>query len=331
MASIAQTRSARRPAGAQLGLLGLLLAAAGIAWVLTRERVLGMDAGPGTDPGSVGFYVVSWIVMMAAMMFPSIAPMVLTFAFIQRRRIERGALERIVSRWTFIAGYLLAWTAFGLAAYVLFVGVRSLSIPAFSWHRGGPYLAGAVLVAAAAYQLTPAKDACLRRCRGTLDFLMTQWREGPWGALRMGSVHGAWCIGCCWGLMASLFALGLMSLTWMIVVAGLIAVEKVLPSKAFANHLVASVLVVLGLSVALAPSDVPALTLPGSPAAVRAMHTLGMPSMGTHKTGMPSMGSHKTAMPSMGTHKTAMPSMGTHGRGMHRTVVHPAGMRAPNP
>jgi predicted metal-binding membrane protein len=305
MASIAQTRSARRPAPAQLGLLGLLLAAAGIAWVLTRERMLGMDAGPGTDPGSLGFYVVSWVVMMAAMMFPSIAPMVLTFAFIQRRRLERRALERVVSRWTFIAGYILAWTAFGLAAYGLFVGLRSLSIPAFSWHRGGPYLAGAVLLAAAAYQLTPAKDACLRRCRGTLGFLMTQWREGPWGALRMGIVHGSWCIGCCWGLMASLFALGLMSLTWMIVVAGLIAVEKLLPSKALANHLVASVLVVLGLSVALAPSEVPALTLPGSPAATHAMHSMGMQSMDTHKTAMPSTGMH-----SMRTHKTAMPNTG---------------------
>src|SRR3982074_1622857 len=168
MASIAQTRTAWRPARPQVGLLALLLVAAAVAWVLTRKRMLGMDAGPGTDPGSVGFHVLSWVVMMAAMMFPSIAPMVLTFTFIQRRRRERGALEGVVSRWTFVAGYLVTWTAFGLAAYGLVVGVRSFSIPVFSGHRGGPYLAGGVLIAAAAYQLTPAKHACLRRCRGTL-------------------------------------------------------------------------------------------------------------------------------------------------------------------
>src|SRR5881398_3229273 len=162
MASIAQQRAGR----VQTGLLAAVLSAAAIAWLLTRNRMLGMDAGPGTDPGGLGFYTVSWVVMMAAMMFPSIAPMVLTFAAIQRRRRERGALDRTTSTWIFVAGYLVTWTAFGLAAYGLYVGVRSLSIPELSWHRGGRYLAGGVLIVAAAYQLTPAKDACLRRCRG---------------------------------------------------------------------------------------------------------------------------------------------------------------------
>jgi len=286
-----------------------LLLAAAVAWVLARERMLGMDAGPGTDPESVGFYVVTWVVMMAAMMFPSIAPMVMTFAFIQRRRRERGALESVVSRWTFVAGYLVTWTLFGLVAYGLFVGIRSLSIPALSWHRGGRYLAGAVLLVAAAYQFTPTKDACLRRCRGTLDFLMTQWREGASGALRMGIVHGAWCVGCCWALMASLFALGLMSLTWMIVIAGLIAVEKLLPSKMLANRSVATVLLILGLGVALVPKDVPALTLPGSAAAVHSMHNMGMATMDKHGGAMPGMSKHTGAMPSTSKHTGATPGM----------------------
>jgi predicted metal-binding membrane protein len=321
VASIAQPQAARPSARAQLGLLAILLAAAALAWLLTRERMLGMDAGPSTDPGGLGFYVISWVVMMAAMMFPSIAPMVLTFTFIQRRRRERGALEGVVSRWTFVAGYLVTWTAFGLAAYGLVVGVRSLSIPVFSWHRGGPYLAGGVLIAAAAYQLTPAKHACLRRCRGALAFLTTQWREGPWGALRMGIVHGAWCVGCCWALMASLFALGLMSVTWMIVIAGLIAAEKLFPSKALANHTVASVLVILGLGVALTPSDVPALTLPGSPAAMRAMHGMGMrggamSTMGTHRNATHGMGSHNSAKQGAG-----MAGSVTHGSGMHGSTM----------
>jgi predicted metal-binding membrane protein len=166
----------------------------------------------------------------------------------------------------------LTWTTFGLAAYGLYVGVRSLSIPALSWHRGGPYLAGGVLLAGAVYQLTPAKDACLRRCRSPLDFVLTHWRDGPSGALRMGVVHGAWCVGCCWGLMAALFALGVMSVTWMVAVAGLIAIEKLLPSKELANRVVALTLIVLGFGVALAPQHVPGLTLPGSPAATKAMH-----------------------------------------------------------
>ena len=277
MASIAQ----RRPARFQVGLLASLLGLGALAWLLTRERMLGMDTGPGTDPGSLGFYVVSWVVMMAAMMFPSIAPMVLTFAFVQRRRRDRGAVDRTVSSWVFVAGYLLTWTAFGLIAYGLYVGVRSFSVPELSWHRGGPYLAGGVLIAAAIYQLTPVKDACLSRCRAPLDFVLTHWHEGPSGALRMGVVHGAWCVGCCWGLMAALFALGVMSLAWMVAIAGLIALEKLLPRKELANRIVATTLVALAFGVALAPRHVPGLTLPDSPQARAAMHSMN----GMHPVG----------------------------------------------
>jgi predicted metal-binding membrane protein len=282
MASAVQRPVAQRPAARfQVGVLASLLGLAVLAWLLTHERMLGMDAGPGTDPGSFGFYVVSWVVMMSAMMFPSIVPMVLTFAFVQRRRRDRGAADRAVSSSVFVAGYLLTWTAFGLLAYGLYVGVRSLSIPELSWHRGGPYLAGGVLLAAAIYQLTPVKDACLRRCRSPLDFVLTHWRDGSAGALRMGVIHGAWCVGCCWGLMAALFALGVMSLTWMLAIAGLIALEKLLPRKELANRVVALTLIVLGFGVALAPQHVPGLTLPDSPAATKAMSTMsGMHSPG---------------------------------------------------
>jgi predicted metal-binding membrane protein len=288
MASIAQQRAGR----VQTGLLAAVLSAAAIAWLLTRNRMLGMDAGPGTDPGSLGFYTTSWVVMVAAMMFPSILPMVLTFATIQGRRRDRGAIGRATSTWIFVAGYLVAWTCFGLAAYGLYVGLRSLAIPALSWHHGGRYVAGAVLIAAAAYQLTPAKDACLRRCRGPLDFLRPRWREGAAGALRMGVVHGAWCVGCCWALMASLFALGLMSITWMIVIAALIAAEKLLPSKVSVNRSVTSVLLVLALGVALLPARLPGLTIPDSQAA-GAMHSMGMPAQQRPM----SMGGQDKAMP----------------------------------
>jgi predicted metal-binding membrane protein len=289
MASIAQ----RRPVRLQVGLLASLLALAVLAWLLTRERMLGMDAGPGTDPGSLSFYVVSWVVMMAAMMFPSIAPMVLTFGFVQRRRRDRDAIARTVSSWVFVAGYLLTWTAFGLLAYGLYAGVHSLSISELSWHRGGPYLAGGVLIAAAIYQLTPVKDACLRRCRAPLDFVLTHWREGPSGALWMGVVHGAWCVGCCWGLMAALFALGVMSVPWMVVIAGMIAVEKLLPRKELANRLVAVTLIILGFGVMLAPRHVPGLTLPDSPKAGAAMHAMPMTKPMTDRgTAMPGTKRH---------------------------------------
>ena len=282
MASAEQHPAAQRSAAPlQAATIASLLALAALGWLLTRERMLGMDAGPGTDPGSLGFYIVSWVVMMSAMMLPSIVPMVLAFGIVQRRRRARGAVERAVSSWLFVGGYLLTWTAFGLLAYGLYVGARSLSISGLSWHRGGPYLAGGVLLAAAIYQLTPLKRASLLRCRAPLDFVLIRWRDGPLGALRMGVAHGAWCVGCCWGLMAALFALGVMSLTWMVAIAALIALEKLLPGRERANLLVATTLVVLALGVSLAPRHVPGLTLPDSSQARAAMRAMpGMRSVG---------------------------------------------------
>ncbi len=257
-----------------------------------------MDAGPGTDPGTLGFYVTAWVVMMAAMMLPSITPMVLVFAHIQRRRSERGGAEQAVSSSLFVGGYLVVWTVFGLLAYGLFVGTRSLSLGALRWSSGGRDLAAAVLLAAAAYELTPAKDACLRRCRGPLDFVMEHWREGQLGALRMGALHGAWCVGCCWALMAALFALGVMSLTWMAVMAIAIAAEKLLPWPTATNRAIAAVLGTLAILIAVAPAQVPGLTLPGSPASARAMNAMGMQSGGHRKPRqMPMSSEHQMRSP----------------------------------
>jgi predicted metal-binding membrane protein len=245
---------------------------AAIGWLVTDDRMAGMDAGPGTDPGSLGFYVTAWVVMMAAMMFPSAAPMVVTYARIQGRRRElgkQGAGRGVTA--VFVGGYLLAWTAFGLFAYALLDLIRSLDVEVFSWDRGGPYLAGGVIVAAATYQLTPLKDVCLSHCRGPLAFILGHFRAGYGGALRTGLEHGGWCVGCCWALMAALFAVGVMSVGWMVFVAAMIAVEKMLPWKAVANRGIAVLLLVLGLSVAFWPERVPALTLPDSPEAHEAM------------------------------------------------------------
>src|SRR3989449_8892076 len=260
----------------QLGLIGLLIALAAIGWALTNDQMSGMDAGPGTDPGTLGFFIGVWVVMMAAMMFPSIAPMVVRHVRIQEGRRERGKPVPIGGTTLFVAGYLITWAAAGLMGSGLFQLGKALTGDVFSWANAGPYLAGGVILFAAVYQLTPLKDVCLRHCRSPFMFLMKHWRPGRLGAMRMGVIHGSWCVGCCWALMAALFALGVMSLGWMAFIAALIAIEKLLPWKALANRGVAVLLPVLGLGVAFTPRRVPGLTLPGSPKAMRAMQSMGL-------------------------------------------------------
>jgi predicted metal-binding membrane protein len=246
----------------QLLIVAALVALAAVAWWSTGVRMSGMDAGPGTDPGALGFYVTTWVVMMGAMMFPSIAPMVLTYAGLQRGRRAKGMATYWGATECFVAGYLLLWGAAGLVGYVALKLGRELGGDVFAWDHAGHWTAAAVLAAAALYELTPMKHACLRRCRGPLGFLVTEWRDGRAGALRMGVVHGAWCLGCCWALMAGLFALGAMSVPWMIVIAILIAVEKLLPWPVVAVGAVAATLAALAIGVAAAPASVPGLTVP---------------------------------------------------------------------
>jgi predicted metal-binding membrane protein len=260
----------------QVGLIGLLIALAAVAWAVSDQQMGGMDAGPGTDPGALGFFLGVWVVMMAAMMFPSIAPMVVMYVRLAEGRRVRGQPAPIGATPLFVAGYLVSWTAAGLLGYGLYQLGKSVTGEVFAWDNAGPYLAGGIILAAAVYQLTPLKDVCLRHCRSPFMFLLSHWRPGRLGALRMGVIHGGWCVGCCWALMAALFALGLMSLGWMAFIAALIAFEKLLPWKAVANRGIALLLLVLGLGVALTPESVPGLTLPGSPEAMKAMKAMGM-------------------------------------------------------
>ena len=239
----------------RLGLVALLFGLAGLAWWATADQMAGMDAGPGTDLGTFGWFLGVWIVMMAAMMFPSVAPTVALYAQMTRRRgLGRPLL--------FTSGYLLVWGVAGVAAYGLFELGRSLFGVDLAWHAGGRWLVGGILALAAIYELTPLKDVCLAKCRSPLGFLLGKWRDGPRGALEMGARHAAWCVGCCWALMAALFALGVMSVGWMAFVAALIAVEKLAPWKSAANRAIAVILVVLGLAVVIVPEQVPGLTVP---------------------------------------------------------------------
>jgi predicted metal-binding membrane protein len=272
-------RAPRLPGLIQVGLIAALVALAAVAWIVTSDQMSGMDAGPGTDPGTLGFFIGVWVVMMAAMMFPSIAPMVVMQVRIQEGRRERGQPVAVGSTTLFVAGYLVTWAAAGLIGYGVFELGKAVTGDVFAWDNAGPYLAGGIILGAAIYQLTPLKDVCLRYCRSPFMFLMQFWRPGRWGALRMGLIHGGWCVGCCWALMAALFALGVMSIGWMAFIAALIAIEKLLPWKAVANRGIAILLLVLGLGVAFTSESVPGLTLPGSPQAVQAMQSMSGGSM----------------------------------------------------
>jgi predicted metal-binding membrane protein len=227
----------------------LLVAVAATCWAITARRMQGMDMGPGTDLGALGWFAVVWLTMMAAMMLPSLVPMAVTFG-----RLGRSLL--------FALGYLVTWLAAGVLAYALIEGVRSLDLSWLAWDRGGPYAAGGVIVAAAIYELTPVKNTCLSHCRRP-ELLSERARPGLHGALLTGLEHGVFCVGTSWALMAALFAIGVMNVTWMIVVAALVAIEKLLPWNRATLGTTALFIALLGLAVAFAPHQVPALTIPG--------------------------------------------------------------------
>jgi predicted metal-binding membrane protein len=251
----------------QLGMVAALLVAVGLAWWATVDRMAGMDAGPGTALGSVGWFTGVWATMMAAMMLPSLAPTAAVFAALVRRELSRVLL--------FAGGYLLVWSVAGIGAYGLFELGRSLFAGSLAWHGGGRWLAAGVLCLAALYQLTPLKRAFLSRCRGSLRVPDSPWYGTRPGALAIGLRTGGWCLGCSWALMAALFALGVMSLVWMGLIAVLVALEKVGPSGRGARLATAGALTVLAAAILAVPHEVPGFVVPGSPAPHHMMKTMG--------------------------------------------------------
>jgi predicted metal-binding membrane protein len=226
----------------------LLVAAATVAWAATVERMRGMDAGPGTDLGRLGWYLGIWVTMTAAMMLPSAVP-------------AAGHAARVARRNTtvlFVGGYLAVWTVYGLVAYGLYRLLSSLDTGWLAWDERGPWVAGAVIVAAGIYESTPLKRRGLRRCRSA---------RHPESPVRSGLAHGRDCVTCSGGLMAVLFVLGVMSLFWMALVTVAIFAEKVLPYGARLATPLAVALVALGVWVGVSPASVPGLTQPsgGSP------------------------------------------------------------------
>jgi predicted metal-binding membrane protein len=204
---------------------GVLLAAvAAGCWVVLISMGEEMPMG-------FGLWIGAWTVMMAAMMLPSTSPLVLLYA--KRSTAAHSALLTV--------GYLLVWAAIGLAAYEV-----SMRLPDPS-----NVVVGGVLIAAGLYQLTPLKTACLKRCRNPVDFLVTHWHPGRMGALRLGVEHGAYCLGCCWALMAVLVIAGAMSLLWVVAIALVVAGEKLLPHGPLLGRLGGIGLLVAGIVVAL--------------------------------------------------------------------------------
>lgn len=213
---------------------------------MTMESASGPDLTMG---GSWPLFFTMWVAMMAAMMFPAAAPMILMYSRMQRR--EPGSAT------VFTASYLSLWLAFGAVAYLLSALVEDAAGDspwvADNWGRVG----GGLLVAAGVYQLTPLKDICLRHCRSPLSFVMSHWRGGKAGAVRMGLRHGVYCMGCCWLLFLILIPLGVMNVAAMVAVALLVFAEKVLPRARVVSSLAAVALIAVGLAVMARPSLLP--------------------------------------------------------------------------
>jgi predicted metal-binding membrane protein len=205
--------------------------------------------------------------MMAAMMFPSVWPIVGMYERIRAAREVPSAGTALV-----VGGYLATWTAWGLLAFGVVRLAHALFGDFLPWDGAGRWVSAGVVLGAALYQLTPLKNACLTRCRGPVMFVMENWRPGLLGAFRLGAVHGAWCVGCCWALMAALFALGVMSIGWMAFIAALIAVEKLLPWRWAANWSVTAVLVAVGVALLIDPSVVPGM--PDTSAPMQSMEAM---------------------------------------------------------
>jgi predicted metal-binding membrane protein len=218
-------------------LLGLACIAA-LAWAYTvhEARVMNnMDiaecmglSARGWGLTDLSLLFLMWTVMMAAMMVPSVSPVVLLYARYARMKGYGGGVVSLTG--LFVLGYLASWTGFSLSAALAQWGLHEAALVSPMMVSTSPLLGGAILVAAGVFQWTPWKRACLSQCRSPIGFLMTEWREGAGGAFVMGLRHGTYCVGCCWLLMAVLFVTGVMNILWVALIAAFVLIEKLAPS-----------------------------------------------------------------------------------------------------
>ena len=245
---------ARPPADLTTAIVGVgLTAVTLLAWLGVLAQS-GSGSGTMIGPRSPGFqivaltaFLIAWLVMMAAMMLPSAAPLVLLY------RVA-GAGARAVNTMFLVVGYLIVWVAFGLPTFAVQLAMTTAASDGSLVGRSLPYVVAVVLALAGLYQFTPLKKACLRQCRSPLDFMVQRWHgAGPLAATRLGVEHGAYCVGCCWGLMAVLVVAGSMSLAWVTLIALLVFAEKVLPFGRRVGQLSGALLFLLAVVVAIRP------------------------------------------------------------------------------
>ena len=190
---------------------------------------------------------VMWSVMMVAMMVPSAAPMILVFAKVERN--NRNSQRPFAPTAAFVFGYLVIWTAFSAVATLAQWGLHSAALLSPMMVSTSRVVGGGLLIAAGVFQWTPLKRACLVHCRSPLHFFMSEWRDGTSGALKMGSHHGAFCVGCCWVLMALLFVVGVMNLLWVAALAAFVLIEKMVPRGEMVGRVAGVALVAAGVTI----------------------------------------------------------------------------------
>jgi predicted metal-binding membrane protein len=202
-------------------------------------------AGGGWSPGRWLVVVAMWWTMMVAMMTPSAAPTVLLYGRVCRRAQANGQGAGVAPTWAFAAGYLLVWLGFSVAAAAAQRALQESGLlSTATLGSQNRWFSAAVLAAAGLYQLTPLQGACLGHCRAPASFLSRHWRPGTWGAVRLGAMHGGYCVGCCWLLMALLFVAGVMNLVWIAVLTVLVLAEKLLPGGRWTGRAVGLALLV---------------------------------------------------------------------------------------
>ena len=240
LAQMQEMAAMDRPTGASSGMeQGTMAGQPGMAGM-----AMGDAARP--DPGvRLILYLGMWVAMMAAMMLPAAAPMILIFGTVYRSKRERGGA--FVPTWVFVAGYLAVWAGFGACAWAVSDVGHNLARVYPVLGELGPRVAAAAMIAAGLYQLTPLKERCLSHCRSPLAFVMHHWRPGVSGAWRMGLDHGVYCVGCCWALFVLLVAVGMASLPWMGLITLIVCAEKLLPYGRPVTLGVAGSLFALGL------------------------------------------------------------------------------------
>ena len=234
--------------------LGSLLVITVLAWAYMfylAANMAGMDMNMAAktqampwSPTDLFLTYIMWAVMMIAMMTPSASPMVLTFAHINRQR--QAKMQPYAPTSLFLVGYLLVWVGFSALATLFQWGLHSAALLSPMMVTTSPILGGTILLLAGVFQFTPLKHACLTHCRTPTGFILTEWRDGWAGALKMGFKHGRFCLGCCWFLMILLFVAGVMNLLWVAAIAAFVLIEKVTAAGEWVSRVAGTLLVVWG-------------------------------------------------------------------------------------